>query len=398
MNTATKRWKQQLQYELQGAPYESLIDTTGEVSILPFYTSENVKHSYPISVETQIAVPLFVSDKEQTLQRIALWESCKVDTFALTLHPKQNKKEVTEWLPPHLNFVIEDDFLAASLSKGDFLSPQFPFFSPYEVDSTLYANAGASKVQQLSFAVAHLQEYSNTLKELGFLQGEYFVKIAIGDVFLLEIAKLRALRRLLSEYFPAQTIRLVAEVSHRGLSLLKSAYNEHYTSIACEAAILGGADYWLAKPNTFFKKQPLAQMQNDVAKCQEILHKRKAAQANGAYAVDTLSDELYKKTYLALQQIEKAGGWRRMVERGSLQYQIKMNAQEEQSLFDTEWLQNLEATLGMFLYTKKDWDFYPFLSPLQHKALFAPLRVRRLWEPLEKKLLRSQERMEDMAT
>lgn len=47
--TAAKRWKQQIQYELQGEDYQSLIYTTEEeISILPFYTAENVKRSFNV--------------------------------------------------------------------------------------------------------------------------------------------------------------------------------------------------------------------------------------------------------------------------------------------------------------------------------------------------------------
>ena len=48
--TAAKRWKQQIQYELQGEDYQSLIYTTEEeISILPFYTTENVKRSFNVT-------------------------------------------------------------------------------------------------------------------------------------------------------------------------------------------------------------------------------------------------------------------------------------------------------------------------------------------------------------
>ena len=70
MDIVAKQWKQQLQYLLEGRDYESLIFTSAEdIPILPFYTAENVKSPYAITTKTQVAVPLFISDKEATLKR-----------------------------------------------------------------------------------------------------------------------------------------------------------------------------------------------------------------------------------------------------------------------------------------------------------------------------------------
>ena len=69
MDIVAKQWKQQLQYLLEGRDYESLIFTSAEdIPILPFYTAENVKSSYAINAKTQVAVPLFISDKRSNTQ------------------------------------------------------------------------------------------------------------------------------------------------------------------------------------------------------------------------------------------------------------------------------------------------------------------------------------------
>ena len=73
-------------------------------------------------------------------------------------------------------------------------------------------------VQQIAFGVAQMQEILTTSKVT-----TAFVKIAVGGSFLLEIAKLRAFRRLFSELYPTLPFHLIAEVSHRGKCSYHSA-------------------------------------------------------------------------------------------------------------------------------------------------------------------------------
>ena len=99
MDIVAKQWKQQLQYLLEGRDYESLIFASAEdIPILPFYTAENVKSPYVINTKTQVAVPLFISDKEATLKRIAFWKEQLVSFFLLDIHPKLTQKEVEKFL------------------------------------------------------------------------------------------------------------------------------------------------------------------------------------------------------------------------------------------------------------------------------------------------------------
>ena len=161
---------------------------------MPFYTAENVKSSYAINAKTQVAVPLFISDKEATLKRIAFWKNQSVSFFLLDIHPKLTQKEVEEWLPANL---------------------QYLFTNSFAIDTTIYQKAGTSMVQQIAFGVAQIKENPQT--------DVLNVKVAVGGTFLLEIAKLRAFRRLLNEQAPTLPLCLIAEVSSRGLSLLKSS-------------------------------------------------------------------------------------------------------------------------------------------------------------------------------
>ena len=350
MDIVAKQWKQQLQYLLEGRDYESLIFTSAEdIPILPFYTAENVKSPYVINTKTQVAVPLFISDKEATLKRIAFWKEQLVSFFLLDIHPKLTQKEVEEWLPANL---------------------QYLFTNSFAIDTTIYQKAGASMVQQIAFGVAQIKENPQT--------DVLNVKIAVGGTFLLEIAKLRAFRRLLNEQAPTLPLCLIAEVSSRGLSLLKSSYNENYVQLAYEAAVLGGADYLLPKNPLFFKNNNLNTEKANVATIQNITATRNATLLNGMYAIESLSYEMYKKALVMLEQITKKGGLPAITKDFSLVREIKNKAQQEQAHFNKQ----CSSLPPIDLYNRKDWDFYPFSKKKSSEVL----ELKRLWEPFEKRL------------
>ena len=357
MDIAVKQWKQALQYELQGEDYQSLVYTSHEgIPILPFYTAENVKESFGVGVKTQVMIPLFVRDKELTLARISLWEGFSVGNFLLVIQQDTTQAEVLQWLPKEANYIF-----ATSL-----------------VDVTAYQNAGATIVQQIAFAIAQIKENISALQG-----GDVTIKVAVGGSLLLEIAKLRAFRRLFLDVFPEQNIRLIGEVSNRGLTLLKGNYNQNYVSLAYEGAVLGGVDYLLPKNPLFFKKSHLNIEKANVKLISKLLNNRQAKRLDGVCAIDALSYEIYKKSAELLEQVMKAGGFTMLLNSNKLQRQIKQKADEEQASFDRQFDALLAGTTLNF-YGRKEWDFYPFRKKQTERGVVMPFVAKRLWEKIEK--------------
>ena len=233
-------------------------------------------------------------------------------------------------------------------------------------------------MQQIAFTIAQIKE------NISALQGrDIAIKVAVGGSLLLEIAKLRAFRRLLSECFPQHNIQLIAEVSNRGLSLQKGDYNRNYVHLAYEGAVLGGVDYLLPKNPLFFKKSHLNIEKENVGVINKLLNNRQAALLNGACAIEALSYEIYKKSSELLEQVMKAGGFTMLLNSNKLQRQIKQKADEEQAIFDKQCDALLAGTTLTF-YGRKEWDFYPFSKRQAEKGVIIPLVAKRLWEKIEK--------------
>lgn len=80
---SAKQWKQRLQFELQGADYNKtlILKTHEEVSLLPFYTCEQVKSNFPVAVESQPMIFIYAVSVEKAMEEILFWTAKSVSFF-----------------------------------------------------------------------------------------------------------------------------------------------------------------------------------------------------------------------------------------------------------------------------------------------------------------------------
>ncbi|MDO5105594.1 methylmalonyl-CoA mutase family protein [Capnocytophaga sp.] len=418
-NTA-KQWKQRLQFELQGADYNSLIFNSHEdIQILPFYTSQNESIHYPINTTPQVLLPLYASNAEQTLNRIDFWLRKSVVNFCISIHPEiENIELLFNNLPAKGNYIflfskqlpasvrhsncvfLPDDVIASFLKTGKWTKNAVDDLKKHReqclthgkpsllVDSSLYQNAGCSIIQQIAYTMAHTVSY---LEEIQFdtntKKVKLYVQTAVGSHFLLETCKLRALRQVMDSVlavFPFQIdVFFIAEPSHRGLSLLKTKHNENYIDLAYESAIIGGSDFILPKNESCYKKNTTENQHLHIEKINKILPFRKACFLNEMPCFETITYEIAKKSLLAFQHIEKTGGLLQHAHNHILQKKIKEKAKQQVIEFNNQ-LPEEPFTNDLFAL-KNEWELYPFVKQKHEKTHIEPLIIKRLWENIEKK-------------
>ncbi|MDO4782972.1 MAG: methylmalonyl-CoA mutase family protein [Capnocytophaga felis] len=429
--TTVKQWKQRVQFELQGADYNDLLvyKSNEGISLLPFYTSENKQFTYEVSAESQAMISLYCSNVEQTLKRINFWLSKNVNYFFITLHfEKNNWIEFFTKLPengiyfidiqllelPFLQKVNElikncnrkiflcNDSIYNFLKNGRWFQNQYADFENFIcgisnknpiifANTTLYQNAGASMIQQIAYGISQAMEYFKCVHN-DFIINELniYFKVAVGDGFMFEISKMRAFRQVAESVFGAFNSKIkiffIAEPSNRGLSILKSKYNENYIALAYESAILGGADFVIPKNPLIYKKYTLENELNSIEEIQKLIENRKASFLNGMHSFETISYEIAKKSLSLFQNIEKEGGLLQQIKSHTLQKKIKKHAEDEQIFFEKQ-IQNLEIDFQEFA-KKDEWELYPFVKRKQQKTLVEPLIAKRLWENIEKRQLK----------
>lgn len=419
--TTAKQWKQHLQFELQGKDYNSLIFSSyEEISMLPFYTSENTVLHYHVHANPKVMLPLYCSNITETLKRITFWLSKGVQHFFITLHSELVQfNDLYEQLPsngfytfqladdikddlPNLSngTFVSDDFIHNFLKEGKWKTNQKDDFQLFKkitlktenpsvfVDTTLYQNAGAGIIQQVAYGMAHCVAY---LKEIEpFLDSKsvkIYFKVAVGSHFLFEISKLRAFRQVAESIFAVFQFPIefffMTEPSQRGLSILKTHHNQNYVSLAYESAVLGGSDFIVPKNEVIYKKNTTENQLIHIQKIHKILEFRKASFLNGMHCFETLSYEIAKKALLLFQNTEKSGGLLEQVFKRIVQKKIKEKALQEQLAFDNQ-LNDFHFATELFA-DKREWELYPFVKQKHEKTFVEPLIAKRLWENIEKK-------------
>ena len=440
---STKQWKQQIQFELKGLDYnETLVWESPEgIKVKPFYhndeTLSNISTVAPKKPFT-IIQNIFVHDVRKsnaraldTLQRGAesirfTFENDSVSVEQLmqnlplqnityyfhlpflsidlvnTIHSFATKNNATVYtlIDPigHLekegNWFenLEKDFekLNAIASKTS-----IPFLT---ISSGIYQNAGANIVQQLAYTLAHINEYFNRIPAIN---QPITVEISVGTNYFFEIAKLRALRILIntlaSAYDHILECHIIATPTKRNKTVYDYNVNMLRTTTECMSAILGGADGVANLPyDALYHKDN--EFGDRIARNQLLVLKHESYfdkvnnPADGAYYIESVTEQLAEKALELFKDIEKNGGLISQLIDGTIQRKINESAHKEQELFDS----GKDVLLGTNKYPNKndhmknDLELYPFVKQNTRKTLIVPIIEKRLAEKIEQERL-SQE-------
>lgn len=445
-SVSAKQWKQQLHYELGGADYNaSLVWESPEgIKVKPFYTREDLDASdcRQLSPETPWrigqSIPAADPEKANALARHALEQGVTALQFHLAPEqalPGKLLKEIdlerTE-LHCHLDFLstasveafpkhlpahpaavfLHLDPIGKLVRQGNWFASQQQDFSTLRsllqnagkrpgihllgIDGRRYQNAGATRVQQLAYMLAHAHEYLHAF-------GEWFpalpaFSVAVGSDYFFEIAKLRALRilwkTLANEYGRAPDCHILAVPSLRNKTLYDYNTNMLRTTSECMAAILGNADTLVNLPyDALFHKQN--DFADRLARNQLLLLKHEAQlglvanPADGAYFIETLTRQLAEQALALFRQLEAGGGLLQQLKEHNLQKKVRESASREQKLFDEAKL----VLVGTNAYAKKEERMKgqlqrsSFQKARPVKTVLEPLPVRRLAEAQEQKRL-----------
>lgn len=440
---SSKQWKQQIQFELKGADYnETLVWESPEgIKVKPFYHSDEFDYSIANQFSTpsfQIVQKIFVhevhlSNKKalDALNRGAesiyfTIENDEIDCIELIKGlPSKNVtyyfnlpflsieycNKLNECITAnglHSKLLIdpighltkegnwysnlENDFDALNLLSSKDIQPFL------NINSTTYQNAGSTIVQQIAYILAHTNEYFNRILSIN---KPITIEVAVGTNYFFEIAKIRAIRLLFNtlakEYNHSFECHIIASPSKRNKTLYDYNVNMLRTTTECMSAILGGADAIsnLAYDAIYHKDNEFG---DRISRNQLLILKHESYfdkvgnPADGAYFIETLTQQLAEKALVLFKDIEANDGLITQLIEGTIQRKINESAEKEQELFDT----GKEVLLGTNKYPNKndqmknDLELYPFVKQNPRKTLITPIIERRLAEKLEQERL-SQE-------
>ena len=440
---SAKQWKQQIQFELNGADYnETLVwDSLEGIKVKPFYHNDETEINLNAIVPTKpfaIVQNIFVHDVKKSNVRALDSLQRGAESVRFTIESESiSIKELMQNLPlGNVNYYFNLPFLSVEFSNkiNDFASKNNTHFfiqvdpigqlakdgnwfenleKDFEklntiaskitvpfltISSVIYQNAGANIVQQLAYTLAQVNEYFNRISAIN---QPITIEVAVGTNYFFEIAKLRALRilfnTLATEYNHNFDCHIIATPTKRNKTVYDYNVNMLRTTTEWMSAILGGAnavanlpyDALYHKDNEFGDR--ISRNQLLILKHESYFDKVNNP-ADGTYYIETLTEQLAEKALELFKDIEKNGGLISQLIDGTIQRKINESAQKEQELFDS----GKEVLLGTNKYPNKndqmknDLELYPFVKQNSRKTLITPIIEKRLAEKVEQERL-SQE-------
>jgi len=445
-SVSAKAWKQKIQFELQGKDFNDHLvwNSIEGIDVKPFYHSEayskapaiqhnssdwNIGHSIyvnfveksnthalkliesgvesihftlptaDISVEKLLKnidtslvpiyfEPLFLSEAVvKTLQEFSLKNKT---SFYILQDPIGHLARSGNW---HENLKTDLHTLKQTLALGSNLK------SVISIDLGLFQNAGGSMIQQLAYTLAHANEYLNLFD--GDAIKSIVFKVSVGGNYFFEIAKLQALRvlwqSLTKDYGLSIDCHILTQPSRRNKTIYDYNINMLRTTTECMSAILGSSDTIINMPydHLYHKDNDFG---NRLSRNQLLILKKESyfdAVSNpteGVYYIETLTHQLAQKSFDLFKDIEKQGGFLKLLKEGMVQRKLKEHAQKEQRLYDegTEGLLGSHFQQNTLDKIKSDLEIYPFIKQQARKTLLEPIIPRRISEEIEQKRLKDE--------
>ncbi len=432
---SAKAWKQKIQVDLKGAEYnETLISKTLEgIHIKPFYHNDdgiatteipgtpsgwNITQGVfidDVKIANNIAIDalekgaeaiVFTAEKPFNIPSVFKDFPFSKATiyFDFSFLDLEFVKELSLYLTKHkAEFYLNLDPVGKLSKEGNWFKSQKEDFKALQslsktgntisVDTTNYQNAGANMVQQLAYALAHANEYLNhqTTNSITF-------KIATGTHYFFEIAKIRALRilyaSLAKEYNCSQTCHVIAQPSRRNKTVYDYNINMLRSTTEAMSSILGGAnavcnmpyDVLYHKSNEFGER--ISRNQLLILKAESYFDVV-SNPADGAYYIESVTQELASKALELFKQIEDGGGFIKQLLQGDIQKKIKESASKQQALFDNGSITLLGTNKhpNPMDLMKENLELFPFLKSNPRKTLIQPIIAKRLAEAIEQQRL-----------
>ncbi|MFD1063496.1 methylmalonyl-CoA mutase subunit beta [Winogradskyella litorisediminis] len=438
---SSKAWKQKIQVDLKGADYNDTLiwKTPDGINVKPFYHADEFKDLPEVSkskaTDWKIAQAFEVNAAREanTQAKIAIEKGAEFIIFNINnseidintlvegietgihINASEFSIEFIESISSlkRKNISFNNDIIGHLGKTGNWFSNLKEDHLTFEksvsnsnqifVDLTHYQNAGANNVQQLAYALAHVNEYLNHLtnnsKKLDQLNVTF--SVSVGSNYFFEIAKLRALRQLWSvlakSYNANIDCKVIATPSRRNKTIYDYNVNMLRTTTECMSAVLGGANVICNQPYNKLFQNP-TEFGERISRNQLLILKKESYfdavnnPSDGSYYIESLTEQLSEKALELFKNIETNGGFLKQLKEGTIQRKIKESATEEQSAFNNGEITLLGTNKHPIADDKmaSNLEKMPFLKIEKRKTLIVPIIEKRLSEELEAKRLKEE--------
>ena len=296
---------------------------------------------------------------------------CQIDKLSGTIQNdilKEYMVRNTFIYPPKESMKITSDIFS-------FISKKMPKFNSISISGYHMQEAGATADLELAYTLANGIEYVkaglNTGLDIDSFAKRFSFFWGIGMNHFMEIAKMRAARflwyQMLKEFKPKdpKSLCLRAHCQTSGWSLTEQEpfNNITRTSIEALSAIFGGTqslhtnslDEAIGLPTKFSSKiarDTQLIFQNELEICKTV------DPWGGSYYLESLTGELIRKATIHIDEINRAGGMRKAIEKGIPKMRIEQSAAKKQAKIDN----SEQVIVGVNKYKVKFQDEISFLE------------------------------------
>tara|TARA_B110000003_G_scaffold178452_1_gene177871 strand:+ start:9102 stop:10472 length:1371 start_codon:yes stop_codon:yes gene_type:complete len=438
-STSEKKWKQKIQFELQGKDFNnSLVWKSIEgIDVKPFYHSNSFSKSEDIEYKSskwKIGDSIFVNSIEKSnLHALNLIKNgiealyfiipkelksvepllaninlSSVTIYFETLFISENFTSILQKYSEKKNtifYILNDPISQLSKSgnwfgniKSDLNNLNKSLISGnnlngvVSVDLGLFQNSGSSIIQQLAYSLSHANEYLNLLN-IKLIKSIVF-KVSVGSNYFFEISKLQALRilwqSLTKDYGISINCHIISKPTKRNKTIYDYNTNMMRTTTECMSAILGSSDTIIntSYDDLYHKRNKFG---DRLSRNQLLILKNESYfdvvsnPTEGVYYIESLTNSLAQKALNLFKLIEKEGGYLKLLKKGVIQQKIKSHAKKEQLAYDdrreillgTNFHENFDEKM------KNEMELYPFTKHQVRKTILEPIIPKRIAEKIE---------------
>jgi len=251
-----------------------------------------------------------------------------------------------------------------------FTSQHMPKFNSISISGYHMQEAGATTVQELAFTIADGLEYVRAALSTGLDVDAFAPRLSffwcIGMNFYLEIAKMRAARRIWAERMQKEfqpkneksmMLRTHSQTSGASLTEQDPMNNIVRTTIEAMAAVFGGTQSLHTNGFDEAVSLPTDTAARVARNTQLILQEESGIPAvvdpwGGSYFMESLTESVYRAANALIDEVEELGGMTRAIEEGMPKLKIEEAATRRQARVDS----GEDVIVGVNKYRSKDQD------------------------------------------
>lgn len=277
--------------------------------------------------------------------------------------------------PPAPSMRIIQDIFA-------FTSREMPRYNSISISGYHMQEAGADAKLELAFTLADGLEYVRAAKAAGLDVDQVAPRLSfffgIGMQFFMEVAKLRAARRLwaelVAENFGTENdkslmLRTHCQTSGYSLTAQDPQNNVIRTTIEAMAAVMGGTQS--LHTNAFDEALGLpTETSARIARNTQLILQEETGLTKvadpwgGSYMMETLTDELADAARDIIKEVEELGGMTKAIESGMAKLRIEESATRKQARIDS----GEETVVGVNKYKLDQEDAINVLEVDNHQV------------------------------